>query len=340
VQIHVSNSPRHLALTQTMVEDFLFDPVLACSVIWPDMEFDAYQKVAMKIDWWVPNVMDSSGINSGKSIRRFFYMNLRAMLLPNFASGHVATVYFPTFGSTKKNFWKYYKERFVRSPIFNAQIGEVDVAEGDRKAGKGLTSQPDCLFCKFRNGSQVEGPTPDIGRDSAGQKSARQHTQLFDEYVTFDAAGTVIDDELIKRATGENFNPFHPLWSNHSKFSAHAETGAHPSARRFRRFASEIRRGNPNYAHLSFSYKDYSALPRRDGRTFLNLRHSAENAMQLSAGGQSTAQHLGTDLGIWSDDGDEYYTQEMVGRAQELGRRMGLEPVLTARELEHIKLAA
>jgi len=318
-----------------MVEDFIFNPVLACRIIWPDWEFDVFQTAAMKIDWLVPNVMDSSGVNSGKTARRFFYMNLRAMLIPNLNSGHVAAVYFPKFGTGRDTFWKYYDHPSVMSPIFRAQIGRVD-SDGEKK-GKAVSQQPDCLFCYFRQGSEVRLPAPNFAQNTPGQKSMRFNTQLHEEWGVADSMGTAIDDELIERNTRENWNGEHgehPIWMNHIKFSAHAETSMHPAAKRYRGFVARVRKGDPNYAHISFSYKDFSNRRRKNGSSFAAIRKSAESALGMAAGNKSDSDRLCTQFGFWTQNGDGFISEEMIDAANAYGRRMKLRPILSAAQFQ------
>ncbi len=328
MNIHVSSSPRHLRLTQTMLEDFLWDPVLAASVFWPDAELDVFQRVALKLMWLVPVTMDASGVSTGKTFRNFLYAQLRAMLVPNENSGHSVGVYFPVFGNGKASFWRYYSASFVQTPLFRAQVGRFD--QGTETTKKGITSQPDCYYCYFKGGGSVALPAPSMDKDAATQKSRRFNTLILEEFTETDEKGNAIDEELLKRTTAESWQSQHPVWQNHIKYSGHAESSVHASYPRYAQLMREVRKGMPDRAHFAFSYKDYSDLPRKNGKTFQSLREAAEGSLDLAASTSSATKRLCGDFGIWARAGSAFYPPGVLEQAADLGRQMGLMPMLSA----------
>jgi len=326
IDIHISTAPRHLILTQGMIEDFLGDPILACRWIFR-RELDVFQRVRLKLMWWVPEVMDSSGISTGKTFIDFCYACLRAMLLPNLSGGQDVGVYFHNFQVGKDTFWPYFKR--INSPIFRANLGDIldddDARQGQRKG-------PSSWSAQFRSGGTISMPAPDIRNESSNQASRRYNTIIFEEWTKFDAAGDAINSELIGRAAGTaSFNASHPLWCNHLKFMGHAETQSHPAFRRYESFLSRIRKGDPKVAIITFNYKHWSGSRNHEGRSFRDA-HRTDAILQSQIASDMAKGQVDQVLckvgGYWVKSGRGWYTETAVDRMVESGRRQGTLPLL------------
>src|SRR5690349_7210037 len=81
-----------LQVEEQLLVDLLTDPVMAAKVLM-GWELDDFQAAALRMDWWYPNTIDSSGVSTGKTLRIFILVCLRCMLIPD----HVAAVYFQNF---------------------------------------------------------------------------------------------------------------------------------------------------------------------------------------------------------------------------------------------------
>src|SRR5271157_4279158 len=101
----VTRVAKHLRITSSMVEDFLIDPVMGLYVIM-GVKLDVFQQYAVRVKWWVPNVIDSSGFGTGKSFRVFLVTNLRALMIP----GQQVVAYYQTFQAMKDIYWQYYRQ--------------------------------------------------------------------------------------------------------------------------------------------------------------------------------------------------------------------------------------
>ena len=268
----VSRVAAHLRITPTMVDDFLVDPVMGIYVIF-GVKLDVFQAYATRITWWVPNVMDCSGFGTGKSFRIFLVSNLRAILIP----GQQIVAYYQDFGATKDIYFNNFK-RFGsdRAPLFAAQKGRMD--EEGLEDGKDMTRGSGCYRQHFRNDSCIFGPAPNWLQGAKGQAGRTFNMAMIDEWTKVETmtpkstkltgnSGELIggiDQQIIGRVRGMNFNRDHMLWGNHIVFTATAESTQHPGYSRYRQFQKEIESGNPNYAVIHSCFKDFSNVRTED----------------------------------------------------------------------------
>ena len=70
-----------MILNQSVIEAYIRDPVLAAHAIF-NADLDTFQRVRLRMMWWVPELDDDSGISTGKTEILWLWAQLRAMLLP------------------------------------------------------------------------------------------------------------------------------------------------------------------------------------------------------------------------------------------------------------------
>ena len=262
MDIYTPAIPRHLKITQTMLEDFITNPVMVANFIFKE-KLDAFQRVRLKICHWTPFCMDSSGLSSAKTRGMWNISNLRCLMFP----GHVAGVYYPNFESGKRIYWRYFREVALKSEFFRAHIGRERVYGMDGKAeemAKAMDRGPSCWVFQYKNESTVLMPAPNFLQGAKTQAGQRFNDLWVDEWTKVEAVpgkGEGIDDQLVGRCTRESFNKHHPVWRNHMLFLATAEDTMHPAHARYMDFLKEHRAGNPFYYCFSFCFKDYSDLP-------------------------------------------------------------------------------
>lgn len=332
-QINVAAIPKRLAVTQTMVEDFMIDPIMGCKVIM-GINFDVFQRCRVRILWWVPNVWDSSGFGTGKSFCVWATQQLRAILIP----GQKIMAYHQSFGAGKAIYWPNYDT--IHHPIFDAQKGNVD-HEG-AKDGKDNQAMPECWHQHYRNGSQVMMPAPGWVKKAIGEAGKTIHRAYIDEVTKIDNIGKHdarggfveeaggIDSQVLGRLRAPSFNQYHPLWGNGVIFSATAESPNHPSWRRYSIFLKEVEAGNPEYAVFTSCYKDFSTLPSEkegpnDLRPFKDVVPNWATINRLKK--TLTPTHKRREVyGIWSRDTKGWYSEEAIQRCVNLGIKLGLKP--------------
>jgi hypothetical protein len=334
MEIHTPSTPRHLKITPTMVDDFLIDPVLGAKVLL-GIHWDAFQAAAFRLGWWVPNVIDESGFGTGKSLRGWALAQLRAMLIDD----QWCCAYYQTFNAGKDIFWPNYSSRYAANPYFRAQMGKVDF-EGDSD-GKDNTRGPACYIQHFKNGSRVMMPAPNWMQNAIGQAGLTLSWALIDEWtkvetmgkktgsgVTVNQQGNVtggINQQILGRLRRASFNQHHPLWGNHCIFSATAESTNHPSQVRVSQFKKEIDAGNPNYAIISFCFKDASNLKSETGKPFREQIINWNTIANMK--NQFTRSHFMREcLGIRVRETKGWYSEEDLHRCVATGINNGLEP--------------
>lgn len=328
--ILVPSIPKRLEITQTMIEDFLIDPVMGSKVML-NVDLDVFQRCRLRAFWWTRNCIDSSGVSTGKTLVDVVYAVQRCLLLYD----HVALVYYQNFQASKDNFWATFLK--LNSPIFMAHIGRIDRLGRDRV--KSSLQEPGCLKGFFKNDSLLMLPAPGFLQQSRSQAGKRCNTLLIDEFTKAEATAksgeSGIDKQLIGRCTRRCFNKFHPIWGNHITFTATAEDSLHPSYARVRQYNREIAKGDPDKMLVSYSFKDWSnhPCPHAPGSSWRDV-YRFDDAMREIKLAQSRHGYLQEALGIWSREGVGLYTPNLFLRAMENGERRGVTP-LDSRAMDH-----
>jgi hypothetical protein len=310
-----------------MWQDFLCDPVLAVFVIF-GITLDAFQAARLRYYWWAQNVIDSSGVSSGKTIVIWLFLNLRAILIPD----QECAIYYPVFETLKMSFWEYYSK--IRAPIFRAQLGQPSQVEvGDEKAGDGTLHGAACYKAFYRNGNKVLGPAPSFMKDAVTQASLRVNTLVVEEWTHVDASSDGINKQLIDRTTRPCWNQHHPIWGNHILYSAHAQTRMHPAFKRYSDHQRKVAKGDPTYANIAYSYKDYSNLLSHTGKSFRE-EHRIDGTIDNKRNTCSKVEWRGQGFGIWGANGAGWFTEEALLQCIANGRSRGVAPVLSRRHYE------
>lgn len=312
----------------------LCDPVMAAFVIF-GIRLDVFQRVRLRHYWWGQVVDDSSGVGSGKTIVIFLFLALRNILLPD----QQCAIYYPTFGTGKNEFWKYFTQ-FVNpsspyyAPVFVSQLGNpLKVDAGDEIDGDGTTHGSDCYKAFYRNGNMLMMPATNAAKNMVTSASLSFNTLVLEECRELDVMSDGIDKILLDRARRYSWNQFHPILGNHIIFSGHAETLMHPSSSRHKFHLKRELAGDPRFVNISYCYKDYSNLPCGGGQTYKE-KFRSQLATDVGAGSSSSAEWLGRGLGIWGANGSGWITEEAILRAQDNGRRCGLIPCLSRQQFD------
>jgi hypothetical protein len=329
-----------------MVDDFLIDPVLGAYVIF-GVKLDVFQAVRLRTYWWVPNVIDSSGFGTGKSLVFWLFMNLRCVIIGD----QHCCAYYQGFQAMKDIYWPYYNVFNARTaPLFAAQLGRMD-QDGDID-GKDNSRGPACYKQYFKNESIIFGPAPGWVQEAKGQAGLTFNVVGIDEWtkvetMTKKTSRTVneqgqavggINQQILGRVRRRSWNQHHPLWGNHRLFMATAESMSHPGYARYKVFENEIRKGNPDYALFTACYKDFSnvrterniriedgQLRSTVGRAFRDEIPNWQTIQAMKK--QFTRAHFKREgLGLWARETRGWYSEEALAQCVEAGIGQGVEP--------------
>lgn len=281
-------------IKEKLLVELLGDPVMAAKVLM-NVDLDEFQKARLRLYWWVPEVIDSSGVSTGKTIVDFVYINLRCMLISN----HVAGVYFPNFTTGKQEFWPYIAQIKEKSAFYKSQLKPTRNRDGEHL-------DPGAWWLEFKNGSRLIMPAPNFLNDAETQASRRFNTLVIDDWLRAVDMGDGVEKQLVDRVTRPCFNKDHPIWGNHIKFLGHAERPQHKGYTRYSGYKRAIKDGSRDHALISFCYKDWSekfAFVRPD-----KVIRSQRIALPYD-------QFVRQWWGIWMRDGANFYPEAVLSRA-------------------------
>jgi hypothetical protein len=320
--------PRHLRISEGMVEDLLYDPVMAIWIFF-GVEMDAFQEVRTKLIWFGQDVDDRSGFSSGKTVTAWWLLNLAGILKPD----HRAMVVYPTFQQGKETFWEYY-DRFS-TPLFRAQLGRVEMDSSDedgdgteRKSnlrGSGMWTQ------YFRNKSQVKMPAPNFGKKATTLSSIRLNWLWLEEankILGTDGGFSGATKQLLGRVTRQSFNKEHPVWGNRVTYSSTAELANHPAEAIHKKIEKRAEQGSPRHASFAFCYKDFSNLPAGTGKSFRDeYRDQAgvDRVLEVNSEEAGAAEVYG----FSSLQGEEWFDPAVLEAMEALGEKRDLAPVIS-----------
>ncbi len=304
-------------LRQSELEAFIKDPVLAAWAIM-GAELDTFQAVRLRMMWWVPELIDDSGISTGKTEILWLWAQLRAILLPQPRPypHRIIGIYYPTLDSAQSNFAPKYAKYIETAPVFRRELRPMHGGKLGYQALKGA------IQWVYRNGSIVQCPAANYAQDSKNQASKRFHDVGVDEAKEADGASDGLDRQILGRVTAPGWNNAHPVHANHVVLMGHAEDpDTHPFYRRVKAFRSLIRDGSQNYAIITSSYRDWSKNFQKDYRPDSMIRRD-----RLT---MSRARFRQIWEGIWEHGTEDWYDSKDLRNA--CTRKV---PVLTRRVSE------
>ncbi len=250
------------SLKQSEVEAYIQDPVLAAWAIF-GANLDVFQRVRLRMMWWCPELIDDSGISTGKTEILWIWAQLRCILLPQPQPypHRIVGIYYPTLDSAQSNFAPKYAKYIETSPVFRNELRPTHGGKLGYQALKG------CIQWVYKNGSIVQCPAANYAQDSKNQASKRYHDVGVDESKEAEAGSEGLDRQILGRVTAPGWNNAHPVWANHVMLMGHAEDpDTHPGYRRVKAFRSLIRDGSQGHAIITSCYRDWTPPFQKDFR--------------------------------------------------------------------------
>jgi hypothetical protein len=282
-------------VTATMVEDMLFDPILAAKVILK-VRLPPHEELRLLWMWTTPYSNDDSGFSTGKSWTFALVAALRSILIPERVSGVLSK----TFAQGKlifANFDRWYNT----SPIFRGCIKHY----GNKPR---LVHGQDAWVAYFRGGSTVRVLPPNFMQDAERLRSERWHDGYFDEWTTY-GNFKAFNTTIIGRVVNVNKYKDCPVRMNHVHMASTPASEDHPAYGMVRRVDYQCAIGN----------KDY-------GRFTVNYRHVPDNEEWSWLVNRKIVFHMQTNLpkgivrsevdGLWAKESSCYYDYVTVNAAR------------------------
>lgn len=282
-------------LTAMMVEDMLFDPILACKVIL-DIDLPPHEELRVLGMWGTHFTMDDSGFSTGKSFTHALIISLRSILIP----GRISGVLSGTFRQGKLIF-QYLERWYAKSKIFRScvkhQMGKPRFVHGSE------------LFqAMFRGGSEVRVLPPSITQDSLRLRSERWNDGYIDEWVTF-GNFHALTSTIFGRATAANHFTDCPVRQNHLHLSSTPGYTHEPAYALVKRIDRNIQVGNQDYWRFTCNYRHVPDTPRWHG---LVDRKTIFSMQTMNPPGVVASEIDG----IWQADSQSYYSSLFVEEAR------------------------
>jgi hypothetical protein len=282
-------------LRQSELEACIADPVFAAWLLF-GVELDVFQAVRLRYMWWVPELIDDSGISTGKTEILWVWAQLRAILLPQPGRypHRIIGIYYPTLDSAQSNFAPKYQKYIETAPRFRAELRPTHGGKLGYQALKGA------IQWVYRNNSIVQCPAANLAQNAESQASKRFHDLGIDEAKVMDGRSDGLDDQILGRATAPGWNNAHPVHANHVMLMGHAEDpDTHPFYRRVLAFRALIRDGSQHHAIITSSYRDWSPAYQKDYRPDSMIRRA-----RLTMGRARFRQMW---EGVWEHGTEDWY---------------------------------
>lgn len=313
-----------VTLRQSELEAFIRDPVLAAWAIF-GVELDVHQRVRLRLMWYIPELIDDSGINTGKSELLWIWAQLRCILLPQPRPypSRIVGIFYPALPTAEKTFKPKYEKYLESSKILKRELMPM------RGGGLGYQKMEGALAWHYRNGSSVICPAPGFNKDAAGLASFRCNDGGVDEGKEIDASSEGLDKQVLGRVTAPAWNSNHPIHCNHIVLMGHAEDPAtHPFYKRITAFRELIRDGSQHYGIITSCYLDWSTPEFRKS-------YRPDQAIRRDKLTNSVAAFRQKWCGIWEHGTEDWYDTKALKnvrtrRAQVLTRRQHPDDVHAA----------
>jgi hypothetical protein len=290
-----------------MVEDMLFDPILATKVLLGLPKIPPHEELRILAMWTTYCTLDDSGFSTGKSFTYAIVAALRSLLIP----GRIGGVLSGTFRQGQlifRNFDRWH----ATSKIFRHC---VKVVGGKPRLVHGSAAWE----AHFRGGSTVRVLPPNFLQDAERLRSERWHDGYFDEWTTF-GNFKAFTSTIIGRVTALNEYGDCPVRQNHVHLASTPNFKHHPSYKIVKKIQASIDAKNHTYKRLTFNYRH---IPKTEKYKSFVDRKVIFMMQTMNPKGVVKAEVDGE----WTDDSLSYYSSSLVEKLDLRRARF----VLTAR---------
>src|SRR6185295_7460698 len=215
--VHVQNGWSYdRRVTAMMVEDMLFNPMLACKVLLGVL-LPPHEELRILQMWTNYLTLDDSGFSTGKSFTYAVVAALRSILLSQRISGILSG----TFRQGKLIFQNFDRWHSM-SKIFRGCV------KTGKSGGPRLVHGAEVWEAHFRGGSSIRVLPPNFLQNSERLRSERWNDGYFDEWTTF-GNFRAFNQTIIGRVTAVNEYPDCPVRQNHIHLSSTPNFTHHPA---------------------------------------------------------------------------------------------------------------
>lgn len=278
-------------VTAAMIEDMLFDPILAARVIL-DIEMPPHQELRLLLMWTRHFTMDDSGFSTGKSFTAAVVIALRSVLL----QGRISGVLSGTFRQGKLIF-QYLDKWAAKSRLFRSTL--------KHQGGKPrLVHGTEVWEAFFRGGSQVRVLPPNFVQDSTRLRSERWNDGYFDEWTTFGNFES-LTKTIFGRCTAANDYSECPVRQNHVHCFSTPGYKHQPAYRLVEKIEARIKKGNTDYARYTSNYRH---IPRTE-----QWKHIVDmKTIRLMQDTNPPGVIASEVDGIWQDESSTFYSSRIT----------------------------
>jgi len=293
-------------LTAMMVDDMMFDPILAGRVIF-DIDLPPHEELRVMWMWGTYYTNDDSGFSTGKSWTLAYVAALRSILMAGRISGMLSMTF-----SQGKLIFANFDRWYYTSKIFRSCIKHT----GNRPR---LVHGTDAWVAHFRGGSEIRVLPPNWLGDAERIRSERWHDAYLDEWTTY-GNFKALNTTIIGRVTAANHFPNCPVRKNHIHQSSTPAFEHDPAYKIVKMVDRHIKLGNTNYGRFTCNYRCVPDTPQ--WRWLIN-RNVIFHMQTVNPKGIVTAEIDGR----WAKDSASFYSSNIIQRV-----RLGSIPLYTERD--------
>ena len=252
-------------VTSMMVEDMLFNPILAVKVLLGE-KVPPHMELRLMSVWSAYMTSDDSGISTGKTMTHAMVSAIRSIIMPDRVSGIISA----TFKQSQLIF-EYYDKWYNSSKIFKNQIVH-------KKGNARLVHGNNLWLAEFTNGSSIRALPPSVSKNSENLRSERWNDLYLDEWTTFGSL-SVITKTMIGRVTRPNGGYDDcPVRKNHIHLASTPFFTYHPSYSIIKSINKKIKSGDRsrkrfscNFTHIPRSEKWSWLVPIETVKTVIDM---------------------------------------------------------------------
>lgn len=295
-------------LTAMMVEDMIFDPILATKVIL-QIKVPPHEELRILQMWSTYFTVDDSGFSTGKSFIFAVVSALRSILFPGRVSGIISK----TFSQGKlifQNFDRWYSTSKIFRSCVKHGAGKPRLVHGN-----------DAWFMQTTCEGEARVLPPDFLRDAERIRSERWNDGYFDEWTVYGNMAA-FNKTLIGRCSRSNDYRDCPVRQNHIHLGSTPSFTYQPAYQVVKRTAHQVAQGNKDYARFSCNYRH---IPDTREWKFLVDKKTVFHMQTVLPPGVCKSEIDG----LWQKDSGSFYNSKDIKEV----RWHGLTPLIS-RELD------